>query len=292
MQVFDRRTVMRLSAATGAALSVTSLGEGAERSLKIVDTNVHLSLWPFRRLPLDRADKLAEKLTSLGIHQAWVCSYEALLHRDLRTVNARLAAAAALHKCFVPIGALNPVLPDWREDLRVCIDSHKMLGVRIYPNYHQYTLASPEFRQLLKLCSEHRLLLQIAVAMEDSRTQHPMARVADVDLTPLPEILKRVDHAQVQLLNYRPTGKTFDSLSKAPRLYFDTARVESTDGVPRLAKAVPQRTLFGSHAPLLIPEAALIRVHESSQLATEELRAVYATNAQTLLSALATKAVR
>ena len=45
------------------------------------------------------------------------------------------------------------------------------------------------------------------------------------------------------------------------------------------------RVLFGTHAPLLIPEAALIRTHESSRLNEKSLRALLAGNAQAVLKA-------
>jgi predicted TIM-barrel fold metal-dependent hydrolase len=62
------------------------------------------------------------------------------------------------------------------------------------------------------------------------------------------------------------------------------ARVEGTDGVPRLVEQVSKsKVLFGSHAPFLIPEAALIRVHESSLLDEVTLKAVYSENAQGVL---------
>ena len=252
--------------------------------LEIVDTNVHLGRWPFRRLPLDHEDKLANKLTSLGFTQAWACSFDALLHRDMRAVNTRITKAC-VGTLFAPIGAINPRLPDWQEDLRICGERHKMRGVRVYPNYHGYSLSSPEFLELLATAGKHGLLVQITVAMEDPRTQHPSVRVGDVDLAPLVGAMKRCPAANIQLLNFRPRAGDISRLAN-PNLYFDTARVDSTDGVPTLYKAAPQTTLFGTHAPLLIPEAATIRVHESGLLDSVQLKAIYGANSQSLLTKL------
>jgi predicted TIM-barrel fold metal-dependent hydrolase len=76
----------------------------------------------------------------------------------------------------------------------------------------------------------------------------------------------------------------FDTLAKTTGLFFDTARVEATDGVPQLIKlALPGRVLFGTHAPFLVPEAALIRVNESGLLDDKTLRCVLSQNAEQLM---------
>ena len=104
-----------------------------------------------------------------------------------------------------------------------------------------------------------------------------------IDLEPLPALLGRLGRARVQILNWRPRGELLEKLAKTSGIFFDTARVEGTDGVPQLVEKVGKdRVMFGSHAPFLIPEAALIRVHESSRLAASSLRRLLAANARRL----------
>ena len=86
--------------------------------------------------------------------------------------------------------------------------------------------------------------------------------------------------ARVQLLNARLRPAQLELVRHLSNLTLDTARVDGTDAIPQLVKAVGQeRVLFGSHSPFLIPEAAMIRVHESQQLDTASLSAVYRDNA-------------
>jgi predicted TIM-barrel fold metal-dependent hydrolase len=85
-------------------------------------------------------------------------------------------------------------------------------------------------------------------------------------------------------LNSRPRGELLDKLAEVPGVYFDVARVEGTDGIGRLIRSLPQgRVLFGTHAPFLIPEAALIRTYESD-LAETELRSLLSDAARSVLS--------
>ncbi len=277
-------TVVTAGAASALATRHGPAADDDPSSIRpITDSNVSLFHWPGRRLPLDDTDALLEKMRSLGIARAWAGSFEGLLHRDLAAVNRRLADACAPHPELVPIGSVNPGLPGWEDDLKRCDGEHGMPGIRLHPNYHGYSLDDPRFDRLLELAAEAGLLVQLAALLEDPRTQSTLLQVPDVDLAPLPATLTRLPGARVQLLNWRPRGDLLEKLAEIPGLTFDIARVEATDGVAALLKAVPRdRVLFGTHAPFLIPEASLIRVHESA-LDGETLTAVLGENAARIL---------
>lgn len=281
----NRRDVLTLAAFSGAACLVrpatSQPTDETSPPFRIIDTNISLFRWPFRRLPLDETDTLVRKLHSLGIVQAWAGSFEGILHRDIAGVNQRLADACRNRPELIPFGSINPELPDWKEDLRRCIEEYNMPGIRMHPNYHGYTLDDPRFYRLLQLAAEAGLFIQIAAAMEDPRTQHPMLQVPEVDLAALPKLMAAIPGARVQILNQNPRVPLLQQLADIPGVFFDTARVDGTDGVPKLVQSVPPgRILFGSHAPFLIPEAALIRIHESDILDESELRAVLSENAE------------
>lgn len=290
--MINRRDLLRVGIATGAATALSNSVRAEEDEplpFRIIDTNISLFQWPFRRLPLDDPGKLVKKLRSLGIVQGWAGSFEGLLHRDIGGVNRRLAAACKNLPELVPIGSVNPQLPDWKDDLRRCVEVHNMPGIRLHPNYHGYTLDDPRFASLLKFASASGRFVQVTVAMEDIRTQHPMLRVPDVDLSPLPGVKTEFPKARVQMLNYRPRGALLKKLAETPGVYFDTARVEGTDGVPKLVESVPAgRVMFGTHAPFLIPEAALVRTHESGRLQKDSLQELLRENALRLMERFST----
>ena len=283
----DRRDVLQLAAAgatSGLIPGSLPAADDQRNSAGVVDTNVSLFHWPFRRLPLDSTEALVQKLRSLGVVRALAGSFEGILHRDVDQVNRRLSEACRTQPELVPIGSLNPTLPNWPEDLRRCVEHYQMPGVRLHPGYHGYSLQDPRLVRLLQETARTGLFVQLAAAMEDPRTQHSLVRVADVDLTPLPAILAEVPQATVQILNARLRPNALPLFQKTPGLLCDTSRVDGTDGVPSLVNQLPtERVLFGSHAPLLIPEAALIRVHESGQLSEDQLQSVYRNSAVTRL---------
>lgn len=280
-----RRKVLSLAVSAGMSSALlptmTWSADEVPPGFRIIDTNTSLFQWPFRRLPLDETDAFVNKLRFLGISQAWAGSFEGILHRDIAGVNQRLADACRVHGELIPIGSINLELPGWENDLHRCIDEHKMPGIRLHPNYHRYTLDDPKFRRLLELATAAGRFIQIAAAMEDSRTQSSLVQVADVNLVPLIPMMKEMPAARVQILNHNLRSPLLQQLGECPGVFFDTARVDGTDGVPKLVQSVPPgRVLYGSHSPFLIPEAALIRVHESDVLDEASLRAVLSENAE------------
>ncbi|MBV12333.1 amidohydrolase family protein [Rubinisphaera sp.] len=289
--LLNRRQALELAGAVSLGLTSVCLAEENspatnEKPLEIIDTNIHLFRWPFRRLPLDETVKLVKKLRQFNITQAWAGSYEGLLHRDLSSVNRRLHQQCAEFPELIPIGTINPTLPGWQRDLEDCKTKLAMPGIRLYPNYHHYTLNDSFVSELLHRAESLGLFVQIAISMEDGRTQHRSLQVQDVNVSPLLELLGQFPNLPVQLLNAKLPASLTAQLAKLPNLFLDISRVDGSTGIPQLAEVFPlNRILFGSHAPFLIPEATLIRVHESGQFDNSELQAIYAANAVDLLKA-------
>jgi predicted TIM-barrel fold metal-dependent hydrolase len=251
----------------------------------MIDTNVTLFQWPFRRLRLDDPAALAEKLKAQGITQAWAGSFEALLHRDIGGVNARLAEVCRRFPLFVPFGAVNPMLPDWEEDLRRCREEYRMPGVRLFPNYHGYALGDVPARRLLEIAAEHRMIVQVPLVMEDERTQHPLLRVPPVEVVGLPPLLREIRGLRVELLNAFRSVRVEEAkrLAAAGEVYFEIAMLEAVGGIQNLLQQAPlQRVLFGTHAPLFYTDSAVLKLKESA-LTEEERAAITERNARGIL---------
>ena len=206
------------------------------------------------------------------------------MHKDVGAVNARLADECRRHGLFVPFGTVNLQLPEWEEDVRRCHEQFHMPGLRLYPNYHGYTLDDPRFARLLDMATERRLVLQLVVLMEDERTQHPLVRVPHVNVTPLLALLTTRPELQVVLLNWfrAANAELLPKLARAGQVFFDIATAEGVGAVSNLLKQVPvERVLFGSHAPFFYFESAFLKLKESP-LTTEQLAAIQSGNARPL----------
>ena len=305
-QTLDRRSFVKASLVP-AALAIPDSpamrpAQGAESppeepaaGPEIIDTNVHLFQWPFRGLKYDRTEALVRKLRRHRIAQAWAGSFESVLHKQLDAANRRLADECREHGggLLIPIGSVNPVWPDWEEDLRRCHEQYQMRGIRLYPAYHGYALDHPELLRLLASAARRGLLVQIVIRMEDERVHHPSVIAPVVSASRLPEILVKVPEARVQLLNADTVFRSgrVRALIEQTRTTFDIAAVEGNGGIGRLIDGthptyrgqVPlDRLLFGTHAPFFPCESALLKLFESP-LDRQQLDKIMFANARTLL---------
>lgn len=302
---FTRRTFVKAGVLPGALPLIAHLescpvlagatARESEAGPEIIDTNVHLFDWPFRKLKGARTEALVERLRHHRITQAWVGNFEAVLHKQLDSVNRRLSEECRSRGggMLLPFGSVNPNWPDWEEDLRRCHEAYGMRGVRLYPAYHGYTLDQPEFARLVSLAARRGLVVQIALRMEDERILHPALDLAIVDPAPLADVLRKIQEAKVQVLNAggAQLGKSLRALVGETSLRFDMAATEGNGGVGRVLEgtnpsyqgAVPvERLLFGSHAPYAPCQSAVMKLFESP-LSPEQFVKLARENALTLL---------
>lgn len=305
MKRINRRTFVSNSLGVAAGLSIpgtviareaTRLTDDSQKVPEIIDTNVNLFDWPFRKLKYGTTDALVEKLRKHRVTQAWAGSYEALFHKDINGVNFRLAEECRTHGAgmLLPFGTVNLAWPDWREDLRRCHEVHKMPGIRIYPAYQTFELGHPDFAELVRLVTEHRMLLQIAGDMADSRHHHPIVGIRGVNLEPVVDLMIKIPQARIQLVywNHRVSHSLLGRLVNETKVAFDTSRVEGAGEVGRLIEgkswsghniAIPaDRFMIGSHAPYFPVETNILKLFESP-LSVQQMEAVMNGNARRLL---------
>jgi predicted TIM-barrel fold metal-dependent hydrolase len=252
-----------------------------------VDVNISLSRWPYRRLNGDETHVLVDKLRRNNVRQAWAGSYDGVFHFEIASVNERLADECRRHGhgILLPFGTVNPTLPDWEEDLRRCHEVHKMRGIRLHPNYHNYKLDDPQFLRLLELATGRGLIVQLAVLMEDKRMQHELFQVSPVDLAPLEKAVTHVENLRLVLLNgFQGTSRPMLSkLAATKKVFFEIATLETVAALEPLVKQIPvPQILFGSHAPFFYHEAAVLKMKEAA-LTDEQSSAIASLNAQRLL---------
>ncbi len=286
----DRRLFLATSLAAAGAATTRAAAPAAPAQPELIDTNVTLAHWAVRRSYVETPAALVAKLRRHGVTQAWTGGYDAVLHTDLAGANHRLAAICAAEGAgvLVPFGTVNPMFPDWEDDLRRCHEIHRMPGLRLYPGYHGYTLENPAFAALLAAAAARGLLVQIALTIEDERSQSPVLTSPYVTAAALPELVQKIPGARVQLLNATSRllvpANPLLARCAATGIGVELATLESVAGAEGLLGKLPGlRLCFGSHSPYFYFESALLKLQESL-LSSAQLAAIRVGHARTLLS--------
>ena len=243
----------------------------------IIDTNAHLGHWPFRQLAHSDAESFLRLMDGFGVAQAWVGAFEGVFYRDCGAANRGLLDEIEGHEDrLVPWAALNPAFPGWEDDLAEAVAAG-MVGVRLYPNYHGYTLADECCLDLLAALAERGLPVAIYHKLVDERLHHWHCLVppTEMALGPLAERFPK--------LKMIACGVSLPGLQLPAGVCVETSRVEGPAGVAALAATVgADRVLFGSHAPYFYLEAALLKMVESG-LEEAARQAIFHGNAQRVL---------
>jgi predicted TIM-barrel fold metal-dependent hydrolase len=254
----------------------------------IIDVNVTLGQWPMRRVVCDRIDVLVEKLRAHKVTEAWAGHFDGLFQADLSGVNDRLVQLCRSQTgiSFIPFASINPAASKWEAELDRCVRVHRIRGVRLHPGYHNYTLDHPNFARFLAAAAERKVVVQLAVLMEDARMMHPLLRVAPVDIGPLEKLISQTPGLRLVLLNALTAASRTDKLyriTNAGDVYVEIAMLETLAALETLVKDIPlAQILFGSHAPSFYFEAAILKLQEAN-LPVGHGRAILSENARRLL---------
>lgn len=303
MPPLNRRDFLKSAALVPTALgglaattSTAAVAQASPAAPGIVDTNINLFGWPFRKLKYADTAALVAKLKKHRVVEAWAGSYEALLHKDMAGVNERLAAECrAKGPGFLrPFGSVNLAWPDWEDDVRRCHEVHQMPGLRIYPGYQPFDLSHPDLKRLVAITRERGLILQIVFQMEDPRVHHPLVVLREPVSAPLVAVLKAEPEARVQLLHFsgNAAGSDLNALMTQTKAAIDISRWEGNGAVGRMIGTAPSgtaarvpldRVLFGSHAPYFPLETGILKLVESP-LDAAQIHAIMQGNARRWLT--------
>ncbi len=255
----------------------------------IVDMSAYLGHWPFRRLRHNTAGGLLALMDRAGIDLACASSASAIFYKNSQAGNEELAEQIAPHRDrLIPFAVINPTYADWEHDLAVCADEFGARGLRLYPNYHNYSLADACCNELIAAAAERDLVISIPIRQIDQRQRHWLIEVPDVALDDLAALVARHPDARFVFLNglnfvSSPLGKPDNGL---PDNYaIGVSRLSAVMQAAlrqRLAPRGAPRGVFATGMPFKYPEPALLK-GEVLDAAEEEKQAILAGNALRLL---------
>ncbi len=255
----------------------------------IVDMSAYLGHWPFRRLRHNTADGLLALMDRAGIDMACTSSAGAIFYKNSQAGNEELAEQIAPHRDrLIPFAVINPTYADWEHDLAVCADELGARGLRLYPNYHNYSLADACCNELIAAAADRDLVVSIPVRQIDQRQRHWLIEVPDVALHDLAALVARHPGARFVFLNglnfvSSPLGSADDDLPDNYAIGISRLSAVMQAEIKQLLETLgTDRVVFATGMPFKYPEPALLKV-EVLDAAEEEKQAILAGNALRLL---------
>ena len=227
----------------------------------IIDVNAWTGPWPaLVNVPYDVASVRAS-LRDIGVERIFMAPLAAAWSTNPHLSNSEVYEAAEKYDDVIPVPVIDPTIPTWPEELEKAAEHHAVRMIKLLPGYGGYDLAVAD--DLLEEARRACLVVMVQVRIEDPRRHHPLARVPDVPAEDVVKVAER--HPELKLVIGGASATVLsdfkEELRELPGFYADTSQVDGMDSVKMLVDAgLEGKLLFGSHAPVFMPSAAVARV--------------------------------
>ena len=227
----------------------------------IIDVNAWTGPWPaLVNVPHD-AVSVRASLRAYGVERIFLAPLAAAWSANPHLCNPVVYEAANEYDDISPVPVIDPSLPTWREELEKAAGHRAVRMIKLLPGYGGYDLAAAD--ELFEKAGRANLAAMVQIRIDDPRRHHPLAMVPDLPAGDVVEAAKR--HPNLKLVIGGASAATLREcaahIRDLPGLYADTSQVDGVDGVKILVDAgIGSKILFGSHAPVFMPAAAIARV--------------------------------
>ncbi len=190
----------------------------------LIDINTWVGPWPFRQLDNATVTGLLKRMDRKGIDRAVVAHAAAPMYRNPHSANEELHRQVRRHTDrLLPVASLRPAFPGWEEDLRRCHEDFGFVGLRLYPQYHEYHLTDAPALELIDRAHERGLFLQVPQRIEDRRTSHPWDLARDLGADEL--VAAVLARPKVGWMFLNASGLPAAQLPKEARYVVDISRL-------------------------------------------------------------------
>jgi predicted TIM-barrel fold metal-dependent hydrolase len=232
----------------------------------MIDVNAYLGHFAFRQLRHNTAASLLRLMDRAGIEKAVVSSAAAITYRNAHAGNEEVFEQVKNHRDrLIPFAVLNPAYAGWRHDLTVCRNEFGMRGLRLYPNWHAYKLASAQCLELVSAAAEQRLIVSVPFRVEDRRQQSWLVDIPDVTARDAAALARAVPSGRFIFGN--GSGLASSELGRPagqpPNYWIEISLLTAllTNEIGQLIQSLgADRVLFGSGMPFHYPEGAVAKL--------------------------------
>jgi len=238
--------------------------------MEIIDVNTAFGFWPAQRFTHETVESFEDSLRRGGVGEIWVSAVESILYPEPDTFDFRLFERFRSLRGFRPVKTVNPLLANWKERTAEAHEKFRIAAIKVFANYHGYSLNDPLFNQVCMFAEAEGLPVLIALRVNDERNQPSFLQVAPVPVAQVVEASRRFPGVPfIALCSYR---NELPALADGgENLLVD---LSFQDGAGMVENAVcrmgASRVVFGSHEAFLHAQAALLKLRHSRL--SEEIR--------------------
>ena len=228
----------------------------------MIDVNVHTGSWPFQRFSVDSLTALSEHLSAEGIETGFVSHLGCVFYPDPDVFNRELLAGCESVAGLQPVPVVNPHLNGWRDNLALYLD-HGIRAVKIIPSFHNYRLYSRPVFELMEALAEAGIRLMLQMRFEDERDRYFALNVFGPKVDQVVNLAQRFADIEILCLStYLPEAR--ELAKRTENVLVDISFTEWLFTIELLLEDfAPERILFGSHTPILVTKATVMKLMNS-----------------------------
>ena len=233
----------------------------------LIDINANIGHWPFRQTVYNTCEALLERMDQSGTDISVVSNMNGIFYKDTQASNEELHSEISsdprFHERFLPFAIINPIYGGWKRDLDICSADLGMMGIRLYPKYHDYELTDPACIELVNMARDRGLVVALTLRMDDSRSRSWMDIDREWKLEDVIPIIQAVPEAKYLVLNIANGIDLKDedtAFFRNSNVVFDTSGRNIYNLSELIGKFGKEMFAFGTHSPILDDVTGLLRI--------------------------------
>ncbi len=220
--------------------------------MSTVDVNCLVGHWPFRKLYKNTFEEVQKIHKANGITSGYVSSLDSIFYND------PFEGDEDLHEIikgsnYHHVLTINPMLPEFVQDVKDGIKKFGIKGVRIYPGYHGYSLANSKLKELCHVLADYNIPLFLTIRMEDERSDY-LVRPNKVHMDEVGSFIGRVPDNKIILLTAFSNEliSIKEAINNHRYVRFDTSGLKGPlFAVEKMLEVFPpEKMVYGSLYPL------------------------------------------
>ncbi|RPE05465.1 amidohydrolase [Chitinophaga lutea] len=255
----------------------------------LIDINAYTGHWPFKRLRGNTCRGVLDRMNEYGTDLSVITNLQGVFYKNTQSANEELydeiRSQRAFRDRFMPFAVINPIYAGWKDDFKTCTEKLGMKGIRVFPNYHDYTMTEPALIELVKMARDKGIPVALTMRIVDERQRSWMDLATEWSLKDYLPLVQAVPDAKYMLLNLS-TGVVLtpeeEALVKKADVLFDTSGRHIGHMGNFIKRFGNDRFAFGTHFPVLDYYTGLLRI-ESMREGEGDREALRYKNAQRFL---------